>query len=126
MSKYRDNQRQAAAMFEKRKRDMTAKPIEGSDTPFIEPGDENSKYYSRPDVPPIPHPAELIDDLKKEYPDKDMPDLVKIADDRISDEIERRRVQQEEERSKAPAVQIDAGPASQPTGAGSAAAGLLG
>jgi hypothetical protein len=55
-----------------------------------------------------------------------MPDLVKIADDRISDEIERRRVQQEEERSKAPAVQIDAGPASQPTGAGSAAAGLLG
>jgi hypothetical protein len=126
MTKYRENQRQASAMFEKRKRDMLAKPLEGSATPFIEPGDENSKYYSRPDVPPIPHPAELIDDLKKEFPDKEMPELVKIADDRIAEEIERRRVQQEEERAKAPAVQIDAGPAPEPVGAGSAAAGLLG
>ena len=126
MTKYRENQRQAAAMFEKRKRDMLAKPIEGSATPFIEPGDENSKYYSKPDVPPIPHPAELIEDLKKEFPDKEMPELVKIADDRIAEEIERRRVQQEEERAKAPAVQIDAGPAPEPIGAGSAAPGLIG
>ena len=126
MVKYRENQRDAASMFEKRKRDMLAKPIEGSSTPYIEPGDENSKYYSKPDVPPIPHPAELIDDLKKEFPDKEMPELVKIADDRIAEEIERRRVQQEEERAKAPAVQIDAGPAPEPVGAGSAAAGLLG
>ena len=113
-------------MFEQRKRDMLAKPLEGSATPFIEPGDENSKYYTKPDVPPIPHPAELIDDLKKEFPDKDMPELVKIADERISEEIERRRVQQEEERANAPMVQIDAGPAPEPVGAGSVAAGLLG
>jgi hypothetical protein len=125
MTKYRDNQRQAAVMFEKRKRDMMAKPIEGSATPYIEPGDENSKYYTRPDVPPIPHPAELIDDLQKEFPDKEMPELVKIADERIAAEIERRRVQQEEERAKAPVVQIDAGPTPEPVGAGSVAAGLL-
>ncbi|NBX48734.1 hypothetical protein EBT25_02110 [bacterium] len=124
-SKYRENQRQAAAHFEKRKRDMMAKPIEGSPTPFIDPADENSKYYNRPDVPPIPHPADLIDELKKEFPDKDMADLVKLADERIAEEIERRRIQQEEERAKAPAVQIDAGPAPEPIGAGSASAGLL-
>ena len=124
-TKYRENQRQAAAHFEKRKRDMMAKPIEGSPTPFIDPADENSKYYNRPDVPPIPHPADLIDELKKEFPDKDMADLVKLADERIAEEIERRRVQQEEERAKAPAVQIDAGPAPEPIGAGSASAGLL-
>ena len=97
----------------------------GSPTPFIDPADENSKYYNRPDVPPIPHPAELIDDLKKEFPDKDMADLVKLADERIAEEIERRRVQQEEERAKAPAIQIDAGPTPEPIGAGSASAGLL-
>jgi len=126
MTKYQENQRQAASMFEQRKRDMLAKPLEGSATPFITPGDENSKYYTKPDVPPIPHPAELIDDLKKEFPDKEMPELVKIADDRIAEEIERRRVQQEEERANAPPVQIDAGPAPEPIGAGSVSGGLLG
>jgi len=103
-TKYRENQQQAASHFEKRKRDMMAKPLEGSDTPYIDASDENSKYYSRPDVPPIPHPAELIEDLKKEFPDKEMPELVKIADDRINEEIERRRVQQEAERSNAAPV----------------------
>jgi Family of unknown function (DUF5832) len=104
MTKYRENQRRAAAHFEKRKRDMMAKPIPGSETPFIEAGDENSKFYTKPDVPPIPHPAELIDDLQKEFPDKDMSELVKLADLRVSEEIERRRVQQEAEREAAPPV----------------------
>lgn len=103
-AKYRQNQQEAASHFEKRKRDMMAKPLEGSDTPYIDPSDENSKYYNRPDVPPIPHPAELIEDLKKEFPDKEMPELVKIADDRINEEIERRRIQQENERSNAAPV----------------------
>ena len=116
-TKYNENQRQAAAHFEKRKRDMMAKPIEGSPTPFIDPADENSKYYNRPDVPPIPHPSDLIEDLQKEFPDKEMPELVKIADDRIAEEIERRRKQQEEERANAPAIAIDAGPAPTPVGA---------
>ena len=93
MSKYRENQSAAAAMFEKRKRDMMAKPLPGSETPFIEPGDENSKFYTKPDVPPIPHPADLIDDLKKEFPDLDMGELVKLADARVSAEIARREAE---------------------------------
>jgi len=120
MTKYRENQRQASAMFEKRKRDMMAKPLEGSSTPYIDPSDENSKYYNRPDVPPIPHPAELIDDLQKEFPDKEMSELVAIADQRIADEIERRRVQQEAERAAAPAVIMDGGPVAAPVGGGGA------
>jgi len=97
MAKYRENQSQAAAMFEKRKRDMIAKPLAGSDTPYIEPGDENSKFYTKPDVPPIPHPADLIDDLKKEFPDMEMPELVKLADERVSTEIARRKALEEAE-----------------------------
>jgi hypothetical protein len=97
MVKYRENQSQAAAMFEKRKRDMVAKPLAGSDTPYIEPGDENSKFYTKPDVPPIPHPADLIDDLKKEFPDMEMPELVKLADERVGAEIARRKAAEEAE-----------------------------
>ena len=102
MTKYKENQRLAAAMFEKRKKDMSATPLEG-ETPYIDPGDENSKYYNRPDVPPIPHPSEILEDLKKEFPDKDISELVKIADERIAEEIERRRIQQEQEREKSSA-----------------------
>jgi hypothetical protein len=92
MSKYRQNQREASSHFEKRKRDMMAKPIEGSDTPYIEPGDENSKYYTKPDVPPISHPADLLDDLKTEFPEASMAELVAKADIRIEAEIQQRRI----------------------------------
>ena len=97
MANYRKNQQQAAAMFEKRKRDMMAKPIEGSDTPFIEPGDENSKFYTKPDVPPIPHPADLLDDLKKEFPEATMEELVAKADIRVAAEVLKRKEAQEAE-----------------------------
>ena len=97
MTNYRKSQTAAAAMFEKRKRDMMAKPLEGSDTPFIEPGDENSKFYTKPDVPPIPHPADLLNDLKKEFPDMEMPELVKLADERVGAEIARRKALEEAE-----------------------------
>ena len=93
MTKYRQNQAAAAAMFEKRKRDMAAKPLEGSDTPYIDPSDENSKYYTKPDVPPIPHPAEVLERLQKEFPDKDMGELVKLADAEVAAEIERRKAE---------------------------------
>jgi hypothetical protein len=93
MVKYRKNQSEAAAMFEKRKRDMMAKPIEGSDTPYIEPGDENSKFYTKPDVPPIPHPAEVLERLQKEFPDKEMTELVQMADAEVAAEIERRKAE---------------------------------
>lgn len=129
MTKYRQNQREASAMFEKRKRDMMAKPLEGSSTPYIDPSDENSKYYNRPDVPPIPHPSELIDDLKKEFPDKEMPELVKLADERISEEIEKRRLEFEASRLKTieegtAEVTLDV-PVPEPVGAGTGAQNLL-
>lgn len=101
MTKYKENQRDAAAMFEKRKRDMNAQPLKDSNVPFIDPSDENSKYYNRPDVAPIPHPSEILEDLKKEFPDMPIDDLVKLADDRVSNEIEKRRLQQEMDREKA-------------------------
>ena len=94
MSKYRENQAQAASMFEKRKRDAMAKPLEG-DFPYIDPADENSKYYTKPDVPPIPHPAEILEDLMKEFPDKPVAELVKMADAKVQDIIEERRVETE-------------------------------
>ena len=90
-SKYRENQRMAAALFEKRKKDMTVKPLEGSETPYIDPSDENSKFYTKPDIPPIPHPAEFIDKIQKENPDMPMEEVVKIADKLVQEEIDRRK-----------------------------------
>lgn len=89
MTKYRDNQRMAAVMFEQRKRDMTAKAVDGS---YADPSDENSKYYTKPDVPPIPHPSEFIDEIKKENPDMSIDDVVKLADKKVQEEINRRNV----------------------------------
>jgi Family of unknown function (DUF5832) len=100
MTKYRENQSQAAAMFEKRKRDMVAQPQPGP-YPYIDPADENSKYYTKPDVPPIPHPAEIVEELRKEFPDKLLAELVAMADERVNKIIEERRL---------PAVQIETVP----------------
>ena len=90
MSKYRANQSQAAAMFEKRKRDMTAKPQDG-EFPYIDPSDENSKFYTKPDVPPIPHPADFLEALKVEFPEASMDELVAKADIRVAAEVLKRR-----------------------------------
>jgi hypothetical protein len=106
MQGYMKNQREAAVHFEKRKKDMMAKPIEGSDTPYIEPGDENSKFYTRPDVPPIPHPAEIIEELRKEFPEADMQELVAKADTRIAAEIVKRREELEARRAAAAPVTV--------------------
>jgi hypothetical protein len=92
MTKYRENQAMAAKMFEERKRDMMAKPVQGS---FIKPGDENSKYYNKPDEPPISHPAEVLDRLKAEKPDAPIEELVAEADAIVAEEIkERQRLRQ--------------------------------
>jgi len=106
MQGYMKNQRDAAVHFEKRKKDMMQKPIEGSDTPYIDPTDENSKFYTKPDVPPIPHPAELIEDLRKEFPAADMQELVIKADTRIAAEILRRREELEAQRAVAEPVNL--------------------
>jgi hypothetical protein len=91
MTKYRENQSAASAMFEKRKRDMTAKPLPGP-YPYIDPSDENSKFYTKPDVPPIPHPADIVEELRKEFPDKTVAELVIMADERVNKIIEERKM----------------------------------
>ncbi len=95
MDGYKENQRNAAQMFEKRKEDMAATPS-GSKMPFLEAGDENSKFYNKPDEAPIPHPSELVDKYKEEHPDKSMEELVKMADEEVAKLIKER----EEERKK--------------------------
>lgn len=85
MVKYRENQREAKIMFEKRKKDMSEKPE------YIEPGDENSKFYSKPDEPPISHPSDVVERLRKEHPDKTIEELVKMANDVIEEEMKQRQ-----------------------------------
>jgi hypothetical protein len=96
MTGYRENQRQAAKMFEERKRDMMTVKEEG-DMPYIKPGDENSKYYSKPDEAPISHPADILERLQKEKPDADIEDLVKEADEIVAQEVKERQSQREAE-----------------------------
>jgi hypothetical protein len=90
MSGYKQNQAEAARMFNERKRDM----METKN--FVKPGDENSMFYTKPDEPPISHPADVIERLKKEKPDANMEDLVKEADIIVAAEIEERRKRREE------------------------------
>jgi len=89
MTGYRENQALAAKMFEERKRDMM------NTKNYYKPGDENSKFYNKPDEPPITHPGEVLEKLKIENPDKPMEDLVKEADEIVKKEIEQRRKERE-------------------------------
>jgi len=93
MTKYRENTREAAAHFEQRKRDMMAKPGPDPSMPYISETDENSKYYTKPDVPPIPHPSEFLEKLVAEFPDKPIELLVKMADAEVALEVERRKAE---------------------------------
>jgi hypothetical protein len=90
MVSYRDNQAQATRMFEERKRNMIERPD------YIEPGDENSRFYNRPDEPPISHPAEVLERLQREKPDANMEDLVKEADEIVKAEIADRQKAREQ------------------------------
>ena len=105
MSGYRENQQMAAKMFADRKRDMMESP---SNT-YIKPGDENSKFYTKPDEPPISHPAEVLERLKKEKPDAEMEELVKEADKIVADEIEERRKKREAEAESVEAKATEGG-----------------
>jgi len=91
MSGYKENQAEAARMFNERKRDM----MEAKS--YVKPGDENSMFYTKPDEPPVSHPADIIEKLKKEKPDAQMEDLVKEADAIVAAEIEERRKWREEQ-----------------------------
>jgi hypothetical protein len=89
MKGYKENQAMASKMFEERKRDM----VESSSN--FKPGDENSKYYNKPDEAPISHPAEVLERLQKEEPDTPMEELVKRADDMVAIEIKERHEKRE-------------------------------
>ena len=101
MVAYKDNQAQGRKLFEERKRDSMAKPIPGAEAgevgAFIKPGDDNSKFYTKPDEPPLPHPAEVLEELKKEMPDTPVEELVKLADARVQEAIDTVKARREAE-----------------------------
>lgn len=88
---YKENQSQAARMFQERKDGMTA------GTNNFTPGDDNSKFYTKPDEAPLSHPAEILERLQKEKPDTPMEELVKEADSIVAIELEERRKQREQD-----------------------------
>lgn len=94
MTGYRENQSEAARLFQERKRDM----MEANS--YAKPGDDNSQYYTKPDEAPISHPAEVLERLKKEKPDAPMEELVKEADAIVAAEVEESRKKREEELKK--------------------------
>mgnify|MGYP001279171832 CR=1 FL=1 len=100
MAGYRDNQAQAASMFAERKRDMAAVKAPGSDT-YYKSGDENSRFYTKPDEPPISHPGEVLERLQKEKPDADMEDLVKEADEIVAQEMKEMQEKRDADARKA-------------------------
>ena len=89
MTGYKENQAQAARMFNERKQAMM-------DKSGYTPGDDNSKFYTKPDEAPISHPAEVLERLKKEKPDANMEDLVKEADAIVAEEMKQRQKEREE------------------------------
>lgn len=93
MTGYKENQAQAARMFQERKDAMAA-----TGNHFV-PGDDNSKYYTKPDEAPVSHPAEVLERLRKEKPDAPMEELVKEADAIVATEMEERKKQRESESS---------------------------
>lgn len=94
MQGYKENQIQAARLFEERKKDMMEVRSDGV---YIKPGDENSKFYTKPDEVPVSHPAEVLERLQKEKPDAPIEELVKEADAIVAAEIEERRKRAEAE-----------------------------
>ena len=101
MSGYKENQAEAARLFNERKKDMM------ESNSYIKPGDENSQFYSKPDEAPISHPAEVLERLKKEKPEAPMEDLVKEADAIVAAEVEERRKAREQEAEASTEAKIE-------------------
>ena len=76
MSERKKNQEEAQLMFSSRKKALS----EG----YTDPSDENSQYYTKTDEPPIEHPSDIVQRLKKEQPGLTMADYVKLADEEIN------------------------------------------
>lgn len=86
MQGYKENQKAAKREFEQRKREaMEPVAEEGEEMPYIKPGDENSKFYTKPEQPPAVHPAEVLEEVKKEFPDMPLEEQVKLADERTNE-----------------------------------------
>jgi hypothetical protein len=88
MQGYKENQNAARREFENRKKEaMEVKsPIaEGDEMPYLTAGDENSKFYSKPGQAPDVHPADVLEDIKKEHPDLPLEEQVKLADERTAE-----------------------------------------
>ena len=100
MSGYKENQAQAARMFQERKQGMM-----DTKTGYT-PGDENSKFYTKPDEAPISHPAEVLERLKKEKPGTSMEELVKEADEIVNEEMKERQRKREED-AKSTEAKVD-------------------
>lgn len=99
MQEYKKNQALGKRMFEQRVRDAKEKGIDG-DMPFVKPGDDNSKFYTKPDEPPMPHPSEFVEKFKEEFPDKPLEEIIKMADDAVTEEANKRKAEREKEESK--------------------------
>ena len=95
MAGYKENQVQAAKLFNERKADLQT----NKDNNYFKPGDENSKFYNKPDEAPISHPSEVLERLKSQKPDAPMEELVKEADEIVAAEIEERRKKREADAS---------------------------
>ena len=112
MVAYRENQAMGRKLFEERKRESMAKPMPGSEPgeagAYIKAGDENSKFYTKPDEPPVSHPAEILEELKKEFPDKPIEELVKLADAKVQDEMTAIQLRREAEAEAAEAGAAEA------------------
>tara|TARA_R110002049_G_C9136360_1_gene559319 strand:- start:430 stop:1050 length:621 start_codon:yes stop_codon:yes gene_type:complete len=100
MSGYKENQAQAARMFQERKQGMM-----DTKTGYT-PGDENSKFYTKPDEAPISHPAEVLERLKKEKPGTSMDELVREADEIVNEEMKERQRKREED-AKSTEAKVD-------------------
>ena len=100
MQGYKENQSAARREFESRKRDaMEVKsPIaEGEEMPYLVAGDENSKFYTKPDAAPDVHPADVLEDIKKEHPDLSIEEQIKLADTRTAELNKKPEVEEPEE-----------------------------
>lgn len=101
MSGYKENQAQAARMFQERKQGMM-----DTKTGYT-PGDENSKFYTKPDEAPISHPAEVLERLKKEKPGTSMEELVREADEIVNEEMKERQRKREEDAAKSTDAKVE-------------------
>lgn len=86
MQGYKENQKAAKREFEQRKREaMEPVAEEGVEMPYIKPGDENSKFYTKPEQAPAVHPADVLEEVKAEFPDMPLEEQVKLADERTTE-----------------------------------------